>query len=98
MDSPIVARSSGLLTRTTSAPNNSSTAKLAGFNPSCVTAAEFRTRTQRNPSRAHIAAVTRAWFDFTLPLVITTSTPSATAFANTYSSLRTLLPPNPGPV
>ena len=55
-------------------------------------------RTQRRPSRAAAAAVTRQWLDWGPPAVMRQVIPSSLSGASSNSSLRTLLPPRPKPV
>ena len=53
------------------------------------------TSTHRIPATHAAAAVMRAWFDCTAPVVISVVAPCARASATRYSSLRALLPPRP---
>ena len=83
-------------TKCTRASNKRSSSRLPSIAGDASVAVS--TRSQPRPHRRAAAAVMRAWFDCTAPVVTTVVARSASASPMRNSSLRALLPPRPRPV
>ena len=81
-----------------SGPPRRAAGRAARWRSAGRAAAPLATSTQRKPSLAAAAAVTRAWFDCTPPHVISVSACRGERVSATSRILRTLLPPNANPI